>query len=175
MLAHPNILAQFNAWANKHLYAICGELSEKEITQNRGAFFNSIFGTLNHILLVDILYRERLEGKNSNFQTLDETLYDKFNILSAKQMEEDQRWVELTKGLSPESLEEKIGFWTLLDRPDLWKVPKHIYYTNLCQHQCHHRGQIHNMVSIAGLEPPPIGYIEFRIETDGSFIVTPDR
>ena len=60
-----------------------------------------------------------------------------------------------------------------MDDPDRWEVPKHIYFTNLCQHQIHHRGQTHNMVSQAGVEPPPIGYIEFRVETDGSFVTTP--
>ena len=175
MYARPEILAQFNAWANNRLHTICAELSENEIKLDRGAFFNSIFGTLNHILLVDILYRERLLGIASNFQTLDEILFDEFDELINKQMEEDKRWIEITKGLPRKSLEDKIGFWTLLDKPDRWEVPKHIYFTNLCQHQCHHRGQIHNMVSIAGLEPPPIGYIEYRIDTDGSFVVTSER
>lgn len=79
----------------------------------------------------------------------------------------------MTAGIDSASLEDKIGFWTLMDSPDRWEVPKHIYFTNLCQHQTHHRGQAHNMVSQTGIEPPPIGYIEFRVETDGSFVTTP--
>lgn len=173
MLAHPNTLAEFNRWANRHLYAVCAKLTPDQIAEDRGAFFKSILGTLNHILLVDILYRERLEGVRSRFKTLDEILHDDFARLSTHQSEEDQRWVSLTKDIEADTLDETIGFWTLLDNPDRWEVPKHIYFTNLCQHQAHHRGHVHNMISQTGIEPPPIGYIEFRIETDGSFITTP--
>jgi uncharacterized damage-inducible protein DinB len=173
MLAHPNTLAEFNRWANRHLHSACAKLMPAQIAEDRGAFFKSILGTLNHILLVDILYRERLEGVRSTFKTLDEILHDDFPSLSAHQSEEDQRWVALTKDINPDTLDETIGFWTLLDNPDRWEVPKHIYFTNLCQHQAHHRGHVHNMISQTGIEPPPIGYIEFRIETDGSFVTTP--
>ena len=173
MLAHPNTLAAFNAWANRRLYAACLTLAPDEIAKNRGAFFKSILGTLNHILLVDILYRERLEGQSSTFKSLDEILHQDFQSLSDHQVEEDQRWIQLTKDIDAGGMDEMINFWTLLDKPDLWEVPKHIYFTNLCQHQTHHRGHVHNMVNQAGIEPPPIGYIEFRIETDGSFVTTP--
>ena len=173
MLAHPNTLAAFNAWANRRLYAACSTLAPDEIAKNRGAFFKSILGTLNHILLVDILYRERLEGQSSAFKSLDEILHQDFQSLSAHQVEEDQRWIELTKDIDAGGMDDTINFWTLLDKPDLWEVPKHIYFTNLCQHQSHHRGHVHNMVNQTGIEPPAIGYIEFRIETDGSFVTTP--
>ena len=173
MLAHPHTLAQFNAWANARLHEACGALSPDQIIEDRAAFFSSILGTLNHILLVDILYRERLEGVSSSFKSLDELLHDNLPDLSAHQREEDQRWLTLTADIGADGLEEPIGFWTLMDDPDRWKVPKHIYFTNLCQHQIHHRGQTHNMVSQAGVEPPPIGYIEFRVDTNGSFVTTP--
>ena len=62
MLAHPHRVARFSAWANGRLYDACAALSEADLTVDRGAFFGSIFGTLNHIVLVDLLYQERLEG-----------------------------------------------------------------------------------------------------------------
>ncbi|NKB58616.1 MAG: hypothetical protein GKS00_19985 [Alphaproteobacteria bacterium] len=173
MLAHPHTLAAYNAWANSRLHAACAALTPGEIAEDRGAFFKSILGTFNHILLVDILYRERLEGVPSTFKALDDTVHDDFPSLTAHQAEEDQRWLDLTKDIAADSMDEKIGFWTLMDDPDRWEVPKHIYFTNLCQHQAHHRAHVHNMVSQAGIEPPPIGYIEFRVDTDGSFVTTP--
>ncbi len=173
MLASPHTLSAFNAWANRRLHEACSALTADQVAEDRGAFFNSIMGTLNHILLVDILYRERLQGVPSDFKSLDETLHDDLPGLIAQQREEDQRWLDLTKDIDPATLNETIGFWTLMDKPDRWEVPKHIYFTNLSQHQAHHRGQIHNMVSQTGLEPPPIGYIEFRVDTDGSFVTSP--
>ena len=173
MLAHPSTLANYNAWANRHLAAACGTLTASQLAEDRAAFFRSILGTLNHILLVDILYRQRLEGVKSSFKTLDEFLHQDFAGLAAHQVEEDQRWIDLTKGLDGSNMDEVIGFWTLLDNPDRWEVPKHIYFTNLSQHQAHHRGQVHNMLSQTGMAPPPIGYIEFRLDTDGGFVTTP--
>ena len=173
MLAHPQTLAGFNAWANHRLHRVCAALTATQVSEDRGAFFKSILGTLNHILLVDILYRERIEGTDTAFKSLDETLHDNLPDLSTQQSEEDKRWLSLTADIDAASMDEKIGFWTLMDKPDRWEVPKHIYFTNLCQHQAHHRGHVHNMVSQSGIEPPPIGYIEFRVDTDGSFVTTP--
>ena len=55
------------------------------------------------------------------------------------------------------------------------EVPKHIYFTNLAQHQTHHRGQVHNMVSQTGLKPPSLGYIDFRMDMDSTLITTPGK
>ena len=176
MLAHPNILAQYNAWANRRLHGICEELSPEDVMLERGAFFGSILGTLNHILLVDILYRERIEGIESTFNGLDDTLHEGLQSLSAHQAEEAQRWITLTKAVDANRLDEPFVFWTLgLDNRDRREVPKHIYFTNLAQHQAHHRGQAHNMMSISGIKPPSLGYIDFRMEMDHSLITTPDE
>jgi uncharacterized damage-inducible protein DinB len=174
MLAHPHILAQYSAWANRRLYGICAELSAAQVAEDRSAFFGSILGTLNHLLLVDILYRERIEGVDSTFAGLNEILHTDLSSLSAHQWEEDARWVSLTKDVDVNRLDEPFVFWTLgLKNRDRREVPKHIYFTNLAQHQAHHRGQTHNMVSQAGLNPPSLGYIDFRMELDRSLITTP--
>ena len=70
MLAHPHTLAQFNAWANARLHNACSALPPEAVSEDRAAFFGSILGTLNHILLVDILYRERLEKAGIRFAGL---------------------------------------------------------------------------------------------------------
>ena len=54
MLSSPYILAAFNAWANRRLQDTCAALTPDQVTEDRGAFFDSILGTFNHILLVDI-------------------------------------------------------------------------------------------------------------------------
>lgn len=165
MLAHPQRMAEFNAWANAQLHAACATLAPEALHENRDAFFRSIFGTLNHTLLVDLLYRERLEGKfPSRFRTLDETVEADLAALSSAQRDIDAYYVDYTSGLDPCALEEAVGFYTLLDDPEYWEVSRSIYFSNLFQHQVHHRGQAHNMLSQVGIEPPPIGFIEFEIE-----------
>lgn len=164
MLVHPHRLAQFNEWANARLHAACATLPPEALCTDRGAFFDSILGTLNHILLVDLLYRERLEGRSGEFESLAQILHAELPALSAAQAASDAYYVSITEGLDEGKLAEPVGFHTLLDKPEYWEVSRGIYFSNLYQHQVHHRGQAHNMLSQAGLEPPPIGFIEFEVE-----------
>ncbi len=164
MLAEPAEMARFNAWANARLHACAATLPAEEISRDRGAFFGSILGTFNHILLVDILYRERLEGRETGFKTLDETVHGDLGALSAAQAAEDAYYVDYFARLDPAVMETTISFTTLTDEPLWWEVPRKIYFSNLFQHQVHHRGQAHNMLSQAGLEPPSVGFIEYQVE-----------
>jgi len=166
MLDGPALMAEFSAWANERLYSACATLSESELAAERGAFFGSILGTLNHILLVNILYRERLESDGrSQFKRLDDILHTDVGALREAQRAEDAWYVDRVSSASEAELDdETVGFYTLLDDPEYWEVSQRLYFSNLFQHQIHHRGQVHNMLSQAGLDPPPIGYIEYHVE-----------
>ncbi len=165
MLAHPHRVARFSAWANGRLYDACAALSEADLTLDRGAFFGSIFGTLNHIVLVDLLYQERLEGVHpSRFGSLDEPVAGTLAEMRAIQDDMNRYYIDLTRDMDEAALNEAVGFKTLLAEPEYWEVSRSVYFSNLFQHQVHHRGQAHNMLSQAGIEPPPIGFIEFEIE-----------
>lgn len=164
MLADPHTMALFSGWANRHVYAACSTLSADEIACDRGAFFSSILGTLNHILLVDLLYRERIEGKKTRFASLDQVLHDDVSELHRAQAESDAYYVDFLHDMTADELQQPQGFHTLLDEPEYWQVPKWVYYSNLFQHQVHHRGHVHNMLSQAGIDPPPIGFIEYQLE-----------
>lgn len=156
--------AEFNAWANQRLYAACATLDEQRLGADRGAYFRSILGTLNHILLVDILYMDRIEGRPARFRQLDETVCATFAKLRERQIEQDRQYGAFAASLTPEALDGVVRFRTLLAEPKLWTVPMRIYLTNLFQHQSHHRGQVHNLLSQYGIDPPPIGFVEYAIE-----------
>src|SRR5690242_10221309 len=55
-------LASYNQWMNRKLYAAAAGLSEEELQRNRGAFFGSVFGTLSHIAIGDILWFKRISS-----------------------------------------------------------------------------------------------------------------
>lgn len=156
--------AAFNAWANRRLLDACAVLDEARLQADRGAFFKSILGTLNHILLVDILYMDRLEGRPSRFKRLDEAVCATFPELRRRQQAQDQAFEQWVHGLDAQALEGVVRFQTLLAQPQVWTVPMRIYLSNLFQHQAHHRGQAHNLLSQEGLDPPPIGFVEFALE-----------
>ena len=79
MLLDLPTAARYNAWANKRLYAVAEQLSAVELAKDRKGFFKSILGTLNHILLADLIYRERLEKKPTTCTRLDEIISDNFD------------------------------------------------------------------------------------------------
>ena len=156
--------ADFNAWANERLHGACAQLDEERLRADVGAFFRSILGTLNHILLVDLLYMDRLHGRTSPFKGLDEPVCASFAELRVRQAEQDRRFIDYVASLSAHALQGQVRFRTLLSKPKIWTVPMSLYLANLFQHQAHHRAHVHNMLSQQGVEPPPIGFVEFAIE-----------
>jgi len=68
-------LARYNAWANRRLYDACAALPEAEYMKSRPAFFGSIHGTLNHLLVGDRIWLARIEHKPNPKLTLDQILY----------------------------------------------------------------------------------------------------
>lgn len=170
MLAPPVLLAKFNRWANARLHTAAASLPPAEIARDRGAFFGSILGTLNHIYLVDLLYRDRIEGRRSPFKGLDEILHDTMASLTRSQAEIDSYYVTYAESLSEEDLAGEIVFTTLMDNPEEWRVPRMVYLTNLAQHQVHHRGQAYALLNQAGIDIPSIGFIEYCMEEESGMV-----
>ena len=160
MLLDLPTAARYNAWANKRLYAVAEQLSAVELAKDRKGFFKSILGTLNHILLADLIYRERLEKKPTTFTRLDEIIYDNFDELKSAQFDQDEWYKSFCNAMDPEELEGTLSFDTV-ETGEFFSLPLRMCLTNLFQHQIHHRGQTHHMLGHAGLEPPPLDVVQF--------------
>jgi uncharacterized damage-inducible protein DinB len=160
----PKQHAGFNSWANRRIYRACEQIGESAVCKDRPAFFGSIFGTLNHLLLVDILYMDRLRGRKTRFKRLDETICAEYGALREQQFAMDAEYADYLGELEPQALAGSVTFTTLLSEAQVWTVPMRIYLTNLFQHQAHHRAQIHNMLSQCAIDPPPIGFVEYCVE-----------
>lgn len=161
--------AEYNAWANARLYNALRRLDDAARKAERGAFFGSIHNTMNHILLADLIYRERLERKPTTFTRLDEVLYDDFDELEAAHRANDRWYVEFCRALDPAELEATLSFTAVgLVPEERFSLPLRLCLTNLFQHQIHHRGQVHHMISHAGDNPPPLDVVKFgRGDRDG--------
>ena len=150
------LMARFNAWANERLYSVAGDLSDEDYFGEKGAFFGSIHRTLNHILLVDILWRARLEGwKPEGIRSLDQVLHDAFEDLRAQRRIEDAALISYCESLGAESGGEEVAFTTLSGKGDMTLTRDQILVT-LFNHQTHHRGQIHCLLTQVGVVPPPL-------------------
>ena len=153
------LLANFNTWANTKIFSSCKELDVTEYKKDRGAFFSSIHGTLNHLLVVDRAYIFHIEGKDHGLKSLDQILYENLFQLEKARIEEDKRLVDLVNILSEESINKEITY-------NGFETGKTTYTINtilitLFNHQTHHRGQIHNMLSQEGIKPPKIDIPDF--------------
>ena len=154
------MLANFNTWVNTKIFLACKELDDKEYRKDRKAFFSSIHGTLNHLLLVDRAYISRIKKIDHSLKSLNQILYENLDKLEEARIKEDKCLVDLVNNLSEKSLDTKITYQGFNKR-------KHTYTINLIlltlfNHQTHHRGQIHNMLSQAGIKPPEIDIPNYR-------------
>ena len=154
--------AQYNAWANIRIYNALGQLTDVQRKDDRRAFFGSIHNTMNHILLADLIYRERLEKKSTTYQSLDEVLFDEFDELEAAHRSNDVWYTAYCETLDPAELDGQMSFKAVgMDEDEYFSLPMRLCLTNLFQHQIHHRGQVHHMISHAGNHPPPVDVVKF--------------
>jgi uncharacterized damage-inducible protein DinB len=148
---HVRLLASYNASMNDRLYAVCAALPDEERKRDRGAFFKSIHGTLNHLLLADSVWMGRFEGKPFVIRSLDQELYASFDELRAQRQELDARIERWVGNLTDAALDARLEFASALTkkthRPVLWKIVVHFF-----NHQTHHRGQLTTLLSQNGID-----------------------
>lgn len=118
------MFAGYNAWANGRLFAAVADLPDPEYRADHGAFFGSVHGTLNHLLVGDRIWMQRLTGEGEAPTRLDAILYDDLNGLRAARVEEDARIVAFVARLTDADLARKVRYRTI-SRPAESPLPAH--------------------------------------------------
>lgn len=155
-------LAQMNRLANARLHRACAALPEADHKAPRAAFFGSIKATLNHILMVDRFYIGALEGKRLNRAALDEALAcPDLAQLALWQTESDERLISHVVTLTPSAL---IGVVSVDRGSSVQMDRRDDLLSHLFQHQTHHRGQVHALLSATSIAPPQLD--EFIVGDD---------
>ena len=167
MFATFTKLARYNAWANSRMHKTCARMTVRALTEDRGAFWSSIYLTLEHIYAADRLYRDRLEKKPISLVWPIKQLFDGIDELTKAQFELDEWYITFTQTLTQEQLDADWPFESVDDDPVHVNETLGTCLSNLYQHQVHHRGQVHNMLSQAGVYPPPMDYVLFAMEDRG--------
>lgn len=153
-----------NAWANHRLFESCQQLSTEELVANRSGFFPSILHTLNHILTVDWFYISALERKCVGHSAFDpEIPFTNLDILTHEQKKADQRLIAFCTQLTPFALNQSIN---LLHGKRTQKERLDRTLLHLFQHQIHHRGQVHAMLSDTSVSPPQLDEFYLEDETE---------
>lgn len=154
--AYCHLMARYNRWQNRSLMAAADTLSDDERKRDRGAFFGSIAATFNHVLWDDLLWMERFAGNERPEGGIATSLAEPADWPSFKTL----------RGQRDAAL---IGWADTLDDSDLpgpvsWfpggsdvrmEKPRALCMVHLFNHQTHHRGQIHAMLTAAGAVPGP--------------------
>jgi uncharacterized damage-inducible protein DinB len=169
---HAIALARYNRWMNEKLYAVASKLTDEERRRDRGAFFKSIHGTFNHLLLADRVWMGRFTGVDlhgdwlgpDGIRSLDQELYSDFDELRRERLNMDkdiERWVGT---LTSEKLTSPLRYVRkdiTYDHPLWWSV------AHLFNHQTHHRGQVTTLLMQAGHDPGVTDMIAMMREQAG--------
>lgn len=152
-------LARYNAWANARLYKACLALNEADYRAPRGAFFGSIHGTLNHILVADRIWMMRLRGGDAGIKRLDTILHDDRDALWQARQAEDAGIVAFVEAMDPTRLEEILDYRTTIGTHV--RTPMPLVLGHMFNHETHHRGQAHGLLSQVPVDPPPLDLLYF--------------
>jgi len=159
---HVQLMAHYNQWMNQKLYDTAASLSEYALRENRGAFFGSIFATLNHLAVADTIWIKRLSAhfppvweleaakQLPQIQALDLTLFEDFNMLRDYRNKLDAMLIQLSLKAQDKDLEMPVSYLDIKGNPhnkQLFQLLMHVF-----NHQTHHRGQITTLLSQAGVD-----------------------
>ena len=164
MKPHFAMMAGYNAWCNERVYDVAALLPNADYRADRGAFFKSVHGTLNHLLAADRIWMKRFTGEGEAPNRLDAILFESLPELRAARQEEDERIVAYLGSRSEADLAGTIRYRTIVNPTEIEQplTPALMHFFN---HQTHHRGQVHCLLTGLGLDAPSLDLILFQRET----------
>jgi uncharacterized damage-inducible protein DinB len=155
-------MASYNQWMNRKLYEAAAGLPEEELYRERGAFFGSIFGTLVHIAVGDLIWFKRIASHMPGLaplaclerlpapSSLDQRLCDSLPELARLRLELDEAIVAFCAEVQASQLAAPLEYLTTKGvkyRKFLGDVLQHVF-----NHQTHHRGQASTLFSQLGID-----------------------
>lgn len=151
--AYVRTMAAYNAEMNRRLYGAASRLSDAERRAPRGAFWGSIHGTLTHILWGDRQWMSRFDNwpKPTTAIKQSAAMIEDFSALGTARERADadiSRWA--AKVDDAWIAEDLVWFSGAANRE--MRAPKQLLVTHFFNHQTHHRGQAHAMLTAAGQE-----------------------
>ena len=149
------MMARYSVWQNQSLIAAADTLSDDQRRLDRGAFFGSIFATMNHLLWADTNWLHRLAGTEkpkaagipgSVAETPD------WGIYVERRAAKNQGFLAWADSISQATLDGELRWYSGLAGADVVR-PYGMMAVHVFNHQTHHRGQVHAMLTAAGAKP----------------------
>jgi uncharacterized damage-inducible protein DinB len=152
--AYVQRMARYNRWQNENLYGVADRLSAEERRRARGAFFGSIENTLNHLLWGDRIWMSRFAGtpKPPGGIPQSVSLYGDWETLKSARADFDRTIIDWADTVQPEWLAGDMTYFSGAIGREV-TAPRWVLVTHLFNHQTHHRGQVHCLLTQAGGRP----------------------
>lgn len=159
---HLQLMASYNQWMNDKIYTAAAVLPEDQLFADKGAFFGSLFNTLNHLLAADVIWLKRFARHPGQWpslgpilqlddpQGLDTLLFTRLDALTTQRKWLDQLIIDWTAGLSDADLEVTLHYANtagVQHRRNFYGLLTHFF-----NHQTHHRGQVTTLLSQVGVD-----------------------
>lgn len=156
--------ARYNAWQNRQLAGCLELLSPTELTRDRGAFFGSILKTLNHLLWGDHIWMSRFDGGSTPSGSIPESAdtHPTLASWSAERFRMDGRIRLWAASVDNVDLTGDLTWYSGALGREVTK-PTALCVAHFFNHQTHHRGQVHAMLTATG-HPAPVSDLVFMPE-----------
>ncbi|MGA2891311.1 MAG: DinB family protein [Xanthobacteraceae bacterium] len=152
--AYVQRMARYNRWQNENLYGVADRVSPEERCRERGAFFGSIQKTLSHLLWGDQVWMSRFTDLPRPEVGIpgSVTLFTDWDNLKSERMVFDGKIVDWSNAIDEAWLAVEQTFYSGATKRE-WTRPRWLLVTHMFNHQTHHRGQVHCMLTQAGGKP----------------------
>ena len=158
---HYRMFGHYNAWANRQLCEAAARLTAEQYRADRGAFFKSVHGTLNHLLVTDRIWMRRFTGEGDAPDRLDAILFETFDGLRAAREAEDRRIVDFVDGLDDIRIAASIKY-RRVSSPEQFEQQLAPALAHWFNHQTHHRGQVHALLTGLVGDAPALDLLFFQ-------------
>lgn len=156
MKQHFLRLARYNQWANKQIYDAAGSLDKEDYFADRRAYFKSMHGTLNHLLAVDKLWFGRFTGDIYPLPSYDVILHDGYDELRTARIAFDEYIIAVVEGMNEADIVAQFSWIMMNGKPHVSTLDRCL--TQIFNHQTHHRGQAHTLLSQLADDAPALDF-----------------
>ena len=152
--AYAATMARYNRWQNDGLIAAAGSLTDEQRREDRGAFFGSIHATFSHLLWGDMIWMSRFAGTPTPQGGISGSsgLFADWPAFVAQRRRFDQVIADWADALGSQWLQGELTWWSGAANRQICR-PRSMLVVHFFNHQTHHRGQIHAMLTAAGTKP----------------------
>jgi uncharacterized damage-inducible protein DinB len=145
-------MAAYNTWMNERTYALIADIPDEQRRRDMGAFFGSIHRTLNHLLLGDQAWMQRLRGQAVTMTSPAQQLHEDFDELRAARAAMDADITNWAAQVDHAFMEGVLRSWSVTYQRNI-EIPGWVGVIQMFNHQTHHRGQITTLMKQLGVDP----------------------